>query len=174
MKMKENYKIFLCSINKRQILIGMSSLIIGTLVYLVDRSPDQTYFVFSSPFNISLFNTLPIIFGSIGNNLPAFIHAFSFILITAALVSCRNRGYIIICLSWFFVDCAFELGQKFSFWALKIIPDWFAGLPFLENTGNYFVHGTFDYFDLAAITMGTVIAFFVLLFTNKGERRVMP
>jgi len=174
MKMKENYKIFLCSINKRQILIGMSSLIIGTLVYLVDRSPDQTYFVFSSPFNISLFKTLPIIFGSIGFNLPAFIHAFSFVLITAALVSCRNRGYIIICLSWFFVDCAFELGQKFTSLPSKIIPDWFAGLPFLENTGNYFVHGTFDYFDLTAITMGTVIAFFVLLFTNKGERRVMP
>ncbi len=170
MKMKENYKNFLCSINKRQILIGMSSLIIGTLVYLVDRSPDQTYFVFSSPFNISLFKTLPIIFGSIGNNLPAFIHAFSFVLITAALVSCRNRGYIIICLSWFFVDCTFELGQKFTSLPLKIIPDWFAGIPFLENTGNYFAHGTFDYFDLIAIAIGTVIAYYVLLATM--ERRI--
>ncbi|MBW2055051.1 MAG: hypothetical protein JRI29_05045 [Deltaproteobacteria bacterium] len=168
--MKENYKKFLCSINKRQLLIGMSSLIIGTLVYLVDRSPDQTYFVFSSPFNISLFKTLPIIFGFIGNNLPAFIHAFSFILITGALVSCRKRGYLIICLSWFFVDCVFELGQKFSSLPSKIIPDWFTGIPFLENTGNYFVHGTFDCFDLAAITMGTVIALFVLLFTNKPYR----
>ena len=170
MKMKENYKDFICSINKRQILIGMSSLIIGTLVYLVDRSPDQTYFVFSSPFNISLFKTLPIIFGSIGNNLPAFIHAFSFVLITAALVSCRNRGYIIICLSWFFVDCTFELGQKFTSLPLKIIPDWFAGIPFLENTGNYFAHGTFDYFDLIAIAIGTVIAYYVLLATM--ERRI--
>jgi len=168
--MKENYKKFLCSIKKRQLLIGMSSLIIGTLVYLVDRSPDQTYFVFSSPFNISLFKTLPIIFGFIGNNLPAFIHAFSFILITGALVSCRKRGYLIICLSWFFVDCVFELGQKFSSLPSKINPDWFTGIPFLENTGNYFVHGTFDCFDLAAITMGTVIALFVLLFTNKPYR----
>lgn len=174
MNMKENYKKFLCSINKRQLLIGMSSLIIGTLVYLVDRSPDQTYFVFSSPFNISLFKTFPIIFGLIGNNLPAFIHAFSFILITGALVSCRKRGYLIICLSWFFVDCVFELGQKFSSLPSKINIGWFTGIPFLENTGNYFVHGTFDCFDLAAITMGTVIALFVLLFTNKGERRVMP
>jgi len=173
MNMKENYKNFLCSINKRQILIGMSSLIVGTLVYLVDRSPDQTYFVFSSPFNISLFKTLPIIFGSIGNNLPAFIHAFSFILITAALVSCRNRGYIIICLSWFFVDCAFELGQKFTSLFPKIIPEWFAGIPFLENTENYFLYGTFDFIDLAAITFGAVMAYFVLLITNKNKRRAM-
>jgi hypothetical protein len=172
--MKNLLKTFGSMINIRQILIGATVLLVGTLVYLVDRPPDQTYFVYISPFNISLFKTPQNLFGLIGNSLPSLIHVFSFILITAGFLSYHKRGCIIICASWFLVDCAFELGQKFNSLFSKIIPSWFTGIPFLENTENYFVHGTFDYFDLAAIAMGTVIAFFVLLYANKGERKVMP
>ena len=158
--------------NKTQILIGVIGLFIGLLIYLIDRPPDQTYFIYSNPINISLSNTIPNLFGSIGNSLPAFIHVFSFILITAGLISYQKRGYLIICLCWLFVDVAFELGQKFNTWSSMIVPDWFAGIPFLENTENYFLQGTFDFIDLAAIALGTIGAFFVLLATNK--RRVMP
>ena len=160
-------------INKTQILIGAIGLLIGSLIYLIDRPPDQTYFVYSSPINISLFNIIPNIFASIGNSLPEFIHVFSFILITAGLIYCQKRGYLIICLSWFLVDSAFELGQKFNTWSSKMIPDWFTSIPLLENTENYFALGTFDFFDLAAITIGTGIACFVLLTTNKSKKRVM-
>ncbi|MBW2640670.1 MAG: hypothetical protein JRE10_11080 [Deltaproteobacteria bacterium] len=160
--MKNLIKTFGSMINIRQILIGATVLLVGTLVYLVDRPPDQTYFVYISPFNISLFKTPPSLFGLIGNSLPSLIHVFSFILITAGFLSCQKKC------------CIFELGQKFKPWSSTIVPDWFSGKVFLENSKNYFLCGTFDYFDLAAITMGTVIAFFVLLFTNKGERRVMP
>jgi len=167
------YPLFSWPINKKQIIIGLITLFTGSLVYLIDRPPDQTYFVYSSPINISLSNTIPNLFGSIGNSLPAFIHIFSFILITAGLIFCNKRGYLIICLSWFLVDCAFELGQKFDDLASKIIPDWFAGIPFLENTENYFLQGTFDFLDLAAIALGTVIAYFALLITGIGKRRIM-
>ena len=158
-------------INKTQILIGTIGLLIGSLIYLIDRPPDQTYFVYSSPINISLFKVMPTLFASIGNSLPAFIHIFSFIVITAGLIFCRKKGYLIICLSWFLIDCAFEMGQKYSTWSSRIIPDWFAGIPFLENTKNFFLQGTFDFIDLAAIALGTVIAYLVLLITNKRERR---
>jgi len=157
-------------INKIQILIGVTGLLFGSLVYLIDRPPDQTYFVYSSSISISLYSIFPNLFGPIGNSLPAFIHVFSFILITASLVSYQKRDYLIICLWWFLVDCAFELGQKFSTWSLKMIPDWFAGLPLLENTEDFFLQGTFDFLDLTAITLGSIIAYFVLLATNK--RRV--
>lgn len=160
-------------INRLQVLIGLAVLFVGSLVYLADRPPDQTYFVYKIPFNITLFKTLPNLFGQIGNSLPSFIHVFSFILITASLISCRKKGYLIICISWFLIDCAFELGQKFNSLLQKIIPNWFAGIPFLENTENYFLHGTFDFIDLTAITVGTAIAYFVLLSTNKSERKVM-
>ena len=160
-------------INKLQILIGVFGLVFGSLVYLIDRPPDQIYFVYTSPINITLFNIIPNLFGVIGNSLPEFIHVFSFILITAGLIYCQKRGFIIICSSWFLVDCAFELGQKFNKWPSRIIPDWFTSIPFLENTDNYFLQGTFDFIDLAAIAFGTIIAYFVLLTTNKSKRRVV-
>jgi len=157
-------------INIPQILIGLSALLLGTLVYVVDRPPVQTYFVHKSFVNISLHNTLPNLFGFIGYSLPSFIHVFSFILITAGLLHCQKRGCIIICVCWSLVDCAFELGQEFNSLLLKLIPNWFEGIPFLENTENYFFYGTFDFIDLVAITIGTTIAYFVLIATNKSER----
>jgi hypothetical protein len=154
-------------VNRIQILIGVMALLFGSLVYLIDRPPDQTYFVHTSSINISLHTTLPNLFGLIGNSLPAFIHVFSFVLLTAGFVSYRKRGYLIICLCWFLVDCAFELGQRFSSWSLKMIPDWFAGIPLLGNTETYFLQGTFDFLDLAAIALGALMAYFVLLTTSK-------
>lgn len=169
--MKEHFKTNSSTVNWLQILIGAASLLFGTFVYLVDRPPDQTYFVYNSSIAISLYNILPNLFGPIGNSLPAFIHVFSFILITAGLIAYQKRGYLIICFSWLIVDCAFELGQKFNSLAVKIIPHWFSRIPFLENTDNYFFTGTFDYFDLTAITIGTIMAYFVLLTTRKRGLR---
>ena len=154
-------------VNKIQILIGVIGLLFGALVYLVDRAPNETYFVHTSPVNISLFDTVPNLFGFIGGSLPECVHVFSFILITAGFIFCRRRGYLIICLSWFVIDSAFELGQRFSTWPSKILPDWFTGVPFLENTGNYFSQGTFDFIDLAAIAFGTMMSYLVLIATNK-------
>ena len=51
-----------------------------------------------------------------------------------------------------------------------LIPDWLAGIPFLENTENYLLEGTFDILDVVAIAFGTAIAYLVLLATNElGE-----
>ena len=166
--MKKNLKAFGSMINIRQILIGLSVLLLGTLVYVVDRPPDQTYFVYKSFVNISLHNTLPNLFGFIGNSLPSFIHAFSFILITAGLLHCQKRGCLIICACWFFTDAIFELGQKFKALSSTMVPDWFSGILFLENSKNYFLLGTFDFSDLTAIIFGTLSAYFVLSATMKG------
>jgi hypothetical protein len=42
-------------------------------------------------------------------------------------------------------------------------------IPFLESIEDYFLYGTFDHFDMAAIAMGAATAYFVLLATM--ERR---
>ena len=170
--MKKNLKAFGSLINIRQILIGLGVLLFGILVYLIDRSPNQTYFVHKSFVNISLHNILPNLFGFIGNSLPSFVHVFSFILITAGLLNCQKRGYIIICSFWFLTDFIFELGQKFNSLFLKIIPSWFESILLLENTKSYFFYGTFDFIDLFAITTGTVIAYFILLATNKNRMMI--
>lgn len=153
--------------NRLQLLLGTIGLFVGTMLYLIDRPPDKTYFVYNNN-SLSLYNTIPSPFSFIGNNFPTFIHVFSFILITAGFIPCHKRGYFIVCLFWFFVNSSFELGQKFKIISLKIIPDCFTGIPFLENTENYFRLGTFDFIDLASITFGTVAAYFVLLATSKG------
>ncbi len=92
-------------------------------------------------------------------------------IITAGLIASKKSQFIIICLFWFLIDSVFELGQKFSTMFIKFIPDWFASLPFLENTGDYFVRGTFSFSDIAAITIGTIVAYFVLIKTS--ERRTL-
>ena len=150
-------------ISIRQIIIGAMVLLVGALIYLIDRSSDQTYFIYKIGMNISLFGLLPIIFGPVGNFLPSFIHAFSFIFLTAGLIARGKRDYLIICLSWLLVDCAFELGQNFKSWPSRIIPDWFAGIPFLENSKNYFMQGTFDLVDLIATASGAAIAYLFLV-----------
>jgi len=158
------------SINRIQILTGATAFLFGILVYLVDRPPDQTYFVDKSFVNISLYHILPNLYGIIGNSLPSFAHVFSFILITAGLIASKKRHFIIICIFWFLIDSIFELGQKFSTMFIKFIPDWFASIPFFENTGNYFIRGTFSFGDLAAITIGTITAYFLLIITSERRK----
>ena len=156
-------------INRLQILIGTVFLLIGGLVYLTDRPPELTYFVYRYIRLLSLHDILPEIFGYFGNSLPDFIHVFSFILITGGITSCGKKGYLLISLSWLLIDCTFELGQKYSSLALKIIPDWFTGIPLLEAIEGYFRKGTFDYYDIIAVFLGAIAAYIVLLKTGKEK-----
>jgi len=158
-------------VNRLQVLIGLLGLLLGTMVYLVDRPPETTYFIYSSTIGLSLYRIFPDFFGLIGHNLPSFFHIFSFILLTAGFFSCRKRGYFIICVSWLFVECAFELGQRYGAFANDFFPEWFEGIPYLENTANYFRYGTFDVFDVIAMLMGTIAAYFILLITTIGGTR---
>ena len=157
-------------INKAQILIGVIVLLIGVLVYLVDRPPDTAYFIDSLAREISLHDRIPNIFGPVGKSLPAFAHVLSFILITAGILGSRGKGYLYICLFWLFIDGAFELWQKYSSLPLKFIPDWFEGIPFLENTTNFFRLGTFDSMDLIAILIGTIVAYILLRITERRNK----
>jgi len=156
-------------INGVQILIGLGGLFVGSMVYLIDRPPEATYFIQFSRIKVSLYGILPNLFGVIGNSLPDFLHVFSFIMLSAGLLSWGKKGSLAICLGWFSIDLIFELFQRFNALPLKIIPGWFQGIPFLENTENYFRQGTFDLLDVIAIVLGATAAYFVLLATNKGE-----
>lgn len=170
--MDKNKKRQAKSVNWLQILLGLLIFLIGALVYLIDRPPEDTYFFNHFKFIKTLHNTLPAFFGPLGDHLPDFVHPLSFILITAGIISCGKTGYRIICLSWFVIDCVFEFGQKYSTFFLKAVPDWFSGIPFLEAFEIYFEKGTFDPYDLVAIFLGTMLAYFVLILTmNKRDCR---
>lgn len=72
--------------------IGTLALVAGTLVYVIDRQPGETYFVFTFIPFLSAHDISPSLFGSIGDSLPAFVHPFSFALITAGLCAETMRG----------------------------------------------------------------------------------
>ena len=156
-------------VNKKQIFIGIIPLILGLLVYFVDRPPGDTYFVHKIIKGFSLHNIIPDLFGSIGRILPAFIHVFSLSLITAGILGCAKRGYVVICSSWLAIDIAFELGQKFDSWASSLIPD-FSGIPFLEASKDFFISGTFDYYDIVAMVLGAIAACIIMF--NTMPRRI--
>ncbi len=158
-------------INKVQFSIGLLGLFIGWLVYVFDRSPEKTYFIFKNYIGISFYGVIPKLFGSIGDNLPAYIHVFSFIMMTASFFHYSRKNYIFICLFWLIVDFMFELGQKFKFYSTSIIPEYFSKIPFLDNAESYFLNGTYDVMDLAAVVFGTLTAYLILIITkNKGPK----
>lgn len=154
------------TINLRLILLGFLALLIGVLVYLVDRPPEQTYFLSAFPLKISLYDIYPPIFGRLGPVLPDFMHVVAFILLTAGVLAGNRRVYAAVCLFWLVVDGAFELGQKYSDQAASLVPAWFDGIFLLENTGAYFKHGTYSRHDMAAIVIGAVVAYLILIYSQ--------
>jgi hypothetical protein len=153
--------------NRIHVLLGILGLLFGSLVYLIDRPPEHTYFISTHNIHLGLYYTFPKLFGLLGHRLPSFIHVFSFALITAGLFAHKRKEYLGACFLWFLIDCAFELGQKFDTWSAGMIPDWFGGIPYLENTKNYFSKGTFDFGDVAAIALGAVVAYLVLIIPKQ-------
>ena len=112
-----------------RIVIGMTALSVGLLVYLADRRPEQTYFLHRIGVTHALYGGIPSFFGSLGQNLPAFLHVFAFALITGGILACGKRGSLIVVLGWFATDVVFELGQRFPAWSDVLVPRWFDSFP---------------------------------------------
>ena len=143
-----------------QVSIGIGALLLGVMVYVVDRSPGSAYFV---PSWLSMSGYFSQSFGIIGNYLPTFVHPFAFILLTASLVEPKKRNLVFVCLLWFTTDSLFELAQMTAVaqWVVKILPE-FTNMPVLENIQNYFMRGTFDVLDLLSIILGTTAAYLIV------------
>jgi len=152
---------------------AIGALAVGVLVYLLDRQPTSIYFI---PDWITLANNLNPIFGEIGNYLPTFIHVFVFILLTAIIVAPSPAWIIPLCVAWFAVDSLFELAQitPIDQWIAGNVPDWFTGIPFLENTSAYFIAGTFDFLDLLSIAAGTVAAYLTIRISQNRRKQHVP
>ena len=143
-------------------------LAVGLLVYLIDRPAEQIYFVPDGwPFAIGAGE----VFGPVGAHLPTFIHVVVFTLVSSALLAPWHFRTTSICLLWFSIDSLFELAQHkaFATQIAAVVPGWFQGIPFLENTSNYFVAGTFDFLDLMSIALGSVSAYLIIHYFRMRE-----
>jgi hypothetical protein len=158
------------SASTTRIVIGLAALGIGLLVYLIDRRPEQTYFLFRLGMAHAFRESAPPVFGLLGQNLPAFLHVFAFILITGGILGCGIKGSMLVAVSWFLTDAAFELGQRFPATAEFLIPRWFDTLPILESARIFFRGGTFDLLDIFAMALGALAAYGLLLMTMERRR----
>ncbi|MFA7462380.1 MAG: hypothetical protein WCY59_04455 [Anaerovoracaceae bacterium] len=152
------------------VMLGFVVLCVGVALYLVDRPPEDTYFVYRSLKGLSFHGDVPALFGMLGNFLPGFVHPFSFSLITAGILAPERRGKIAICLFWLATNALFEAGQHFKDFASSLVPGWFDGIPYLENTAGFFIHGSFDWCDIAAIVSGSCLALFILITLDRMNR----
>jgi hypothetical protein len=147
--------------------VAIGALGVGVLVYVLDRQTEFTYFL---PGWLSLNNQVGNVFGNIGNYLPTFIHVYTFILLTVVVAVPSLTKLIPVCLGWFTLDSLFEFAQlnPIAQWIGSHTPGWFSGIPFLENTADYFLMATFDVFDLLSIVTGTLAAYLtVTLITGR-------
>jgi hypothetical protein len=140
-----------------QLALALGTLLLGTLVYLLDRPADQAFV----PSALSLFEETPRVFGRLGHNLPAFTHVLAFSLLTVALLGSGKRTAFTICSGWMAINAAFELGQHPALapTLATLIPPRFFHIPILDKTQGYFLHGTFDPWDLLAIALGGLTAY---------------
>ena len=147
-------------------VVAVGALSIGVLVYVFDRQAEFVYFL---PDWLSLHTKAGSVFGSIGDYLPTFIHVYAFILLTVIVAVPTITKLIPVCLAWFTLDTLFEIAQinAIAQWIANHTPGWFSGIPFLENTADYFLMGTFHVFDLASIAMGTLAAYLTVVFLTR-------
>ena len=151
-----------------QIEIGLLALAVGIVLYVFDRPSAQIYFVTEW---LSQYRGSPSLFGAIGYHLPTFLHVFAFCLITSGILATGRRGVLVVCLSWLLVDGGFEIGQHplVTQIILPWIPDWFARVPVLDNTADYFIQGRFDPLDLSSIALGAFSAYLVIGLLNRQD-----
>ncbi len=150
--------------HRAQVILGLTAFMLGALVYVLDRPGES--FVLAG---LSLSALTPNVFGALGYSLPTFAHVFAFCLLTAALLAGGKKTALAVCLGWFLVEAAFELGQHSALAPAlpALIPSWFGDLPILNTTGSYFIYGTFDPLDMLALTLGVIAAYVVIQVTAR-------
>lgn len=149
------------------LVIGLSALVLGVLIYIATRPYQQILFLqYLPPMHISLpFQPVAIV-----QSLPSFLHIYGFILLTATVTPKRIDYLRLICVFWLVLEFLFEIGQQHDI-ALLIanhLPAWFYdGSWLLKVIPNYFIYGTFDPMDVVCLLVGAVAAYGTLVFTKK-------
>jgi hypothetical protein len=140
-----------------RVMSALVALLVGTLVYVVDR--DWNTALFLAP--VAHWQLQPSSwFSGLGNVLPSFLHAYA-ISVLLVVVSRHWRGSAPwVCAGWFVVAAALECLQ-----ADVVTAGLFDGLRFSTNNlfflalQDYAMLGRFDTNDLMATALGCVAAF---------------
>jgi hypothetical protein len=147
---------------------GCMALVLGTVVYLTDRGASAAMLT-----PATLARAGGKVFGALGQWLPSFVHPFAFSLFSAAALRRSAFPAYGACLAWWVVNMAFEVGQHS---AIKVdlaeLLQFLLGQTALARTlSDYFLLGSFDVGDIAAVTAGALAAAGVLYCADESEAR---
>lgn len=151
--------------NKILFLVGFAALFSGALFYIISR-PNNTY--------LNQFITAHLIFipdairfpAFLQDSFPAFIHPFSFSLITIGILAETKFDRIMICSIFLIVNLVFEIGQYFKE-VLVFIKGYYPPFPVLYN---FFSHGTYSHEDIIFIIIGSLTAYVTAEIILRGYR----
>ena len=155
-----------------QFSAGLTSIVFGVLVYVIDRPS----IYIPSPFsNISLYHQESALsFGSFSNNMPSFFHTFSFCLFLSCINTQRKIKYTQITIFWLLIEISFEFMQAPAF------SEWLEQTQFCKDDSGYIFfnicafikNGYFDTADVVASFLGAALAYSVMLITTKEKKNV--
>lgn len=136
---------------------GSIMLVLGMFYYIFLRESGAIYGLPTSNF---IGSSMPPQGQTILLSLPSFLHVIAFILMTYAITGPGKFSLLAVTAGWFAVESLFELAQYrlYARWIIEHVPGWFSGVPVLENLRMHFMFSTFDTADLAAIGVGSVLA----------------
>ena len=134
-------------------IAAMAALLLGLLVYLSSRDPQQVYFLSY----IQALQSGSRETGILSDFLPSLLHTYAFILLTVAVLSASPAQTRLICIFWFCLECLFEIGQHNTI--ADFLSEYLVNIRVLEVAAGYFVNGTFDILDIAAIALGACMAY---------------
>lgn len=149
-------------IHLQQVLLAITALLAGIFVYLFVRPQASVYFVtgFLQPLNITTFPTLWF-----ADQLPSFLHTYAFILLTYLVIGIKSHKALCASITlWLLLELLFELGQipSVAVILVSLTPEWFSSFSVLELIDGIFINGTYDAFDVLAILLAALAAWWTI------------
>lgn len=141
-----------------QLIVALSALLIGVLVYLTTRSHQQVLFLNYLP-EMDVAFSLSV--GGLIYSIPSLLHIYAFILLTSVVISASINAARLICIFWLIIELVFETGQHpvVASAISENLPEWFYHYAWLQSISNYFINGKFDVLDVMCLVLGSVFAF---------------
>jgi hypothetical protein len=135
------------------------ALLVGTLVYLLDRDWASTRFL--APL-ADWQGEQSAIFGALGQVLPSFCHAYAFALLLILALGRSRYARQLGAVAWFAIAAGLEFLQAERLHILLPEPTALpAGWTLANSIYTYFANGHFDPADLLAAGLGCLVAFLV-------------
>jgi hypothetical protein len=155
-------------VNPVQVIVGIVVLLLGIADYLFCRPAWQ--FTLLPDFLFLQLSPNDMV-GLIGGSLPSFLHVFGFSALSAGIIASSKKAYIVVCGLWAMTNIFFEMLQSDIFIALNEynLYDKQFDPSVLEWLQNYSSNTVFDYFDVLAILLGAICAYWILRQTQKRE-----